>query len=133
LPGTLVEDGRALAWANVPPEDFTQTIREFTKAGESFEDIVSDHTLRTLIDYEGMAVKLSGTTAPSMWILNNILPVVNPTVLDDDCWQMCLDSLTRSKPGDPTILEVLKHCDTGMARSGLMSCKSYFAFNFTTL
>lgn len=60
-----------------------QTIREFIKAGEDFADIVNDNDLFFPIASE----KLDNNdvaSVPSMWLLEDILPVINPTVLDSE-------------------------------------------------
>jgi len=101
-----------------PTAKLRQTIREFIKAGEDCADFVSDGILSFLIMCERHDRNLPDV--PSMWLLNNILPITNPTILDRKCWQTCLDSVISWKPGHSSVPEILRHCDTSMARSGLL-------------
>jgi len=101
-----------------PTAQLRQTIREFIKAGEDCADFVSDGILTFLISYERLDRDLP--YVPSMWLLNNILPITNPTILDRECWQTCLNCVVSWKPGHLSLPEILRHCDTSMARSGLL-------------
>jgi hypothetical protein len=96
-----------------------QTIREFIKAGEDCADFVSDGALSNLVMCEHQDRNLPDV--PSMWLLNNILPITNPTILlDRKLWQEYLVSVIIWKPGHSSLPEILRHCDTSMARSGLL-------------
>jgi hypothetical protein len=96
-----------------------QTIREFIKAGEDCADFVSDGLLDFLIMREHQERNLPDV--PSLWLLNDILPITNPTILlDRKFWQGYLDSVIYWEPGYSSLPEILRHCDTSMARSGLL-------------
>jgi hypothetical protein len=113
----MLEDG-SLRFINVPAAQHERAIREFIKAGEDFADLVSDGSLENLISFEGAYRDLANS--PSMWLLNNIVPVTNPTILDSECWVTCLKSIIALKPGHSLLPEILRHCDTSMARTGIM-------------
>jgi hypothetical protein len=101
-PGDLLEDG-ALREVLAPNPQRKQTIREFIKAGEDFADALGDRTLTHLIASERQG-NCDFSDVASMWLLNDILPAVNPAILDRRCWKQCLQSLVYSSPGHYLLL-----------------------------
>jgi hypothetical protein len=125
-PGDLQEDG-SLAWVNTSNSRLKETIREFIKAGEDFADVIDDRTLGDLIFIENLE-NSDLSEAASRWLLNDILPAINPAVLDRRIWEQCLFSVVNNSPGHALLPQILRRADTSMARKGIMEwiyCQRY--------
>jgi hypothetical protein len=117
-PADLQEDGK-LVLVRTSNSQLKETIREFIKAGEDFADVIDDGVLGDLILSE-MYENSDLPEAASRWLLNDILPAVNPAVLDRKFWEQCLRSVVRFRPGHSLLPQILRRCDTSMARMGIM-------------
>lgn len=117
-----MDDRSLYSSKSVSQVPYTQTIQAFVRAGEEFSDIHQDRILDSLIFFEGNGRMIGeGSELPSMWLLHDILPAVNPYILDEDCWLECLQSTLRVKPGHPSIAEFISRCDTKAVRSAFMN------------
>jgi hypothetical protein len=96
-----------------------ETIREFIKAGEDFADVIDDRSLEIIILNERYEDRDLSETA-SKWLLNDILPAINPAVLDRKTWEQCLRTVVHFSPGHSLLPQILRRCDTAMARTGIM-------------
>ena len=115
-------DNGSLQSSNVTQVPYTQTIQAFVRAGEEFSDIGQDRILDWLIRFEGNGRMIGeGSELPSMWLLHDILPAVNPYILDEGCWLQCLKSTLQMKPGHPSIAEFISRCDTNAVRFAFMN------------
>lgn len=104
-----------------------ETIREFIKAGEDFADAIDDETMPSLISAESWQNSDLSEVA-SRWLLNDILPAINPAVLDGRIWEQCLESIVYFSPGNSLLPQILRRADTSMARKGIMEwiyCQSH--------
>ena len=117
-PADLQEDGK-LVWVRTSNSQHKETIREFIKAGEDFADVIDDRTLEIIILIEEYENGDLSETA-SGWLLNDILPAINPAVLDRKIWEQCLRSVVHYSPGHSLLPQILRRCDTSMARMGIM-------------
>jgi hypothetical protein len=118
-PGDLHEDGINVVVTFTSSSRLKETIREFIKAGEDFADIVDDKHLILLIITERCENSDLSELA-SRWLLNDILPAINPAVLDRGIWEQCLRYIVHHKPGNSLLPQILRRCDTSMARTGIM-------------
>lgn len=117
-PAVLQEDGTLLV---IRPSNsrLKETLREFIKAGEDFADVIDDRTLDDLIlteTYENSDL----SDVASTWLLNDILPAINPAVLDRRTWEQCLRTVVHYSAGHSSLPQILRRCDTSMARTGIM-------------
>lgn len=117
-PGDLEEDG-TLVYFITSNTRLKETIREFIKAGEDFADVIDDEILENLIFTERCENSDLSAVA-SRWLLNDILPTVNPMVMDRRIWEQCLRSILYSNSGHSLLPTILRRCDTSMTRTGIM-------------
>jgi hypothetical protein len=117
-PGDLQEDG-ILTLVHNSNSRLKETVREFIKAGEDFADVIDDTTLDDLIITE-IFESSDLSDVVSGWLLNDILPAINPAVLDRRFWKQCLRSVVQYSPGHPLLPTILRRCDISMARTGIM-------------
>jgi hypothetical protein len=128
-PANLREDG-TLVWVRTSNSRLKETIREFIKAGEDFADVIDDRTLGIIILNEAYENGDLSETA-SGWLLNDILPAINPAVLDRKIWEQCLRFVVYCRPGHSLLPQILRRCDTSMARTGIMQwIESEFLYGF---
>ncbi|KAN0093828.1 hypothetical protein V8E51_017012 [Hyaloscypha variabilis] len=116
-PGDIQDDG-SLIMRYVPGLQRKQTIRELIRAGEDFADSVYGKHIRDLISSEFENTNDLSNCA-SWWLVNDILPTINPAILDRDFWKLCLRTAVYRRPGHALLPVILRHCDVSMARGGI--------------
>lgn len=107
----------------VTSRQFEQTVRVFLRAGEDFEYAYDDHLVRTLIGAENCSDFVDmDHLRPSSWILEEVIPAINPSVLDRAFWNRCLgDALGRGRYARlPSTQFIMKHCDVESIRYNLL-------------
>lgn len=117
-PADLQKDG-SLVLVNTSNSRLKETIREFIKAGEDFADVIDDRTLEDMISIENFE-NSDLSEAASRRLLNDILPAINPAVLDRRIWEQCLRSVIYRSPGHLLLPQILRRADISMARKGIM-------------
>jgi hypothetical protein len=115
---TEFQDG-CLVKVIAPNSRLKETIREFLKAGEDFADAIDDWIIFDLIYAESRGNRDISEVASS-WLLNDILPAINPMILDRSFWAVCLTYTVCSGPGHSLLPQVLRRCDTSMVRRGII-------------
>jgi hypothetical protein len=80
---------------------------------------VEDRTISSLI-YCETGENCDLAEVPSMWLMTNILPAINPTILGPSFWQQCLLTIIQSSRVPSLLPEVLRHCDISMVRLGIL-------------
>jgi hypothetical protein len=119
FPGEIHEDklGRcSLSATHLPSHKLEQTIRHFLNLDECFDETLQGRVIiQNLIMGEGdeTCMDLADYT-PSMWLLYDIMPTLNPYIMDKQFWRMCLDTTLRFKWGHSTTEKIMSHCDKHM-------------------
>ena len=97
-------------------------MRVFLRAGEDFEHAYDDHLIRTLIGAENCDTFVDmNHLRPSSWILEEVLPTINSSVLDRAFWNRCLgDALGWGHARLPSTQFIMSHCDVESIRYNLL-------------
>jgi len=97
-------------------------VRVFLRAGEDFEHAYDDNLLRTLIGIENSNRVIDiDRLRPSSWILEEVIPAINSSVLDRAFWNRCLgDALGWGYARLPSTRFIMKHCDVDSIRYNLL-------------
>ncbi|PMD38288.1 hypothetical protein L207DRAFT_585193 [Hyaloscypha variabilis F] len=117
-PGDIQDDG-SLLMRQIPGPQRKQTIRELIRAGEDFADLVYVKHVCDLILFE-IDNTNDISNSVSWWLVNDILPTINPAILDRNFWELCLIFVVSREPGHVLLPVILRHCDVSMARVGIL-------------
>ncbi|KAK0123144.1 hypothetical protein ONS96_010148 [Cadophora gregata f. sp. sojae] len=120
-PGTMV-DHRTMQINTVTSGQFEQTIRAFLRSGEELEHVNDDFLIPSLIYAENFnSIADTNYLRPSLWIIGEVLPVTNSSVLDLAFWESCLQAAVCTHyDRHPSTEFVLGHCSVESIRRLLL-------------
>lgn len=88
------------------------TIRTFLSFGEDIGEASSEGSLWDLMQYR----------VTSQWLLSDIMPAVEPYLLEEGWWQQCLLACNRTwvdRP-HPSFVDILRNCEVKAVRTNLL-------------
>jgi hypothetical protein len=91
------------------------------KAGADFEEALQRISLHTIVVFEN-SPNLTDVKSQSlsMWIVRDLLPAMNPNLVDSRLLKNYLCSVMNLSPGHSSIVEIISHCDLEMVRAAFM-------------
>lgn len=107
----------------VSRSDQIQTLRVFLNNGDCFVDGHAAKSVTYLMDYENRILQTdSDVLSPASWLLNNVLPNTDLSLLDKAFWHLCLISALAVATNSQSSVfgKIVESCDSCAIRSGLL-------------
>lgn len=116
-------DYHSMQGIRVTSRQLEQTIRAFLNAGEDFEHAYDDHYIRALIQEENSnLIDDIDHLRPSSWLLEEVMPAINPSILNWAFWDRCLrDSISRGHTRLPCTNFIMAQCRVESIRCTLLT------------